>query len=74
MVAPATVEDAYGMLGPALADPDPVVIFEHVQLYNTSADVEALTPTDIPGSGPPQRDRRHPGGLRRLPLEGARRR
>lgn len=47
VVAPATVEDAYGMLGAALADPDPVVIFEHVQLYNVSADVETLAPTDI---------------------------
>lgn len=47
VVAPATVEDAYGMLGTALADPDPVVIFEHVQLYNASADVETLLPVDI---------------------------
>jgi len=47
VVAPATVTDAYGMLGPALADPDPVVIFEHVQLYNTASDVDALTATDI---------------------------
>jgi pyruvate dehydrogenase E1 component beta subunit len=47
VVAPATVADAYGMLGTALSDPDPVVIFEHVQLYNTSTDVEALAPTDI---------------------------
>ncbi|HUH68202.1 MAG TPA: alpha-ketoacid dehydrogenase subunit beta [Mycobacterium sp.] len=47
VVSPATVADAYGMLGPALADPDPVVIFEHVQLYNTSADVDTLTTTDI---------------------------
>lgn len=47
VVSPATVEDAYGMLGPALADPDPVVIFEHVQLYNTSADIDSLAPTDI---------------------------
>ena len=29
--------------GPALADPDPVVIFEHVQLYNTATDVDSLT-------------------------------
>ena len=28
------------MLGAALADPDPVVIFEHVQLYNTATDVD----------------------------------
>ncbi|WP_373234869.1 alpha-ketoacid dehydrogenase subunit beta [Mycobacterium marinum] len=47
VLAPATVEDAYGMLAPALADPDPVIIFEHVQLYNTSADIDALKPTDI---------------------------
>ncbi|KRE25377.1 pyruvate dehydrogenase [Mycobacterium sp. Soil538] len=47
VVAPATVEDAYGMLGAALADPDPVVIFEHVQLYNASADVETWAPTDL---------------------------
>ncbi|OBH12146.1 alpha-ketoacid dehydrogenase subunit beta [Mycobacterium sp. E1747] len=47
VLAPATVEDAYGMLGPALEDPDPVVIFEHVQLYNTSTDVDVLSPTDI---------------------------
>lgn len=47
VVAPATVEDAYGMLATALADPDPVVIFEHVQLYNTSTDADALSETDI---------------------------
>lgn len=47
VVAPATVEDAYGMLATALADPDPVVIFEHVQLYNTSTDANALSATDI---------------------------
>ncbi|KZS56528.1 alpha-ketoacid dehydrogenase subunit beta [Mycobacterium ostraviense] len=47
VVAPATIEDGYGMLAPALADPDPVIIFEHVQLYNTSADVDVLKPTDI---------------------------
>ncbi|MDC8982434.1 alpha-ketoacid dehydrogenase subunit beta [Mycobacterium marinum] len=47
VLAPATVEDAYGMLAPALADPDPVIIFEHVQLYNTSADIDVLEPTDI---------------------------
>ena len=37
ILVPATVEDARGMLGPALADPDPVLIFEHAALYNTSA-------------------------------------
>jgi pyruvate dehydrogenase E1 component beta subunit len=47
VLAPATVEDAYGMVRSAVADPDPVVIFEHVQLYNTTADVDVLTATDI---------------------------
>jgi pyruvate dehydrogenase E1 component beta subunit len=47
VVAPATVADAYGMLPSALADPDPVLIFEHVQLYNTATDIDTLRPTDI---------------------------
>jgi len=34
VVAPATIEDARGMLRPALEDPDPVIIFEHGGLYN----------------------------------------
>lgn len=33
LLAPATVEDARGMLWPALQDPDPVLIFEHGTLY-----------------------------------------
>jgi len=33
VVAPATLEDARGMLASALADPDPVLIFEHARLY-----------------------------------------
>ncbi|MFO1265849.1 MAG: alpha-ketoacid dehydrogenase subunit beta [Rubrivivax sp.] len=41
VLAPATVEDARGMLGPALADPDPVVIFEHAQLYNLEGELPA---------------------------------
>ncbi|HTK17337.1 MAG TPA: pyruvate dehydrogenase complex E1 component subunit beta [Acidimicrobiia bacterium] len=39
ILVPATVEDARGMLGPALLDPDPVLIFEHAALYNTSAEL-----------------------------------
>jgi pyruvate dehydrogenase E1 component beta subunit len=35
IVTPATLEDARGMLAPALADPDPVLLFEHGLLYNT---------------------------------------
>ncbi len=34
VLAPATVEDARGMLWTALEDPDPVLIFENVMLYN----------------------------------------
>ncbi|WP_432695508.1 alpha-ketoacid dehydrogenase subunit beta [Marinobacterium sp. YM272] len=34
VLTPATVEDVRGMLATALADPDPVLIFEHILLYN----------------------------------------
>ena len=34
VVTPATLEDARFMLAAALADPNPVLIFEHVMLYN----------------------------------------
>jgi pyruvate dehydrogenase E1 component beta subunit len=39
VLAPATIEDARGMLAPALADPDPVVIFEHCGLFNIEGDL-----------------------------------
>jgi pyruvate dehydrogenase E1 component beta subunit len=41
ILAPATVEDARGMLAPALADPNPVLIFEHALLYNLEQDAPA---------------------------------
>lgn len=44
ILAPATIEDARHMLKPALADPNPVLLFEHVQLYN----VEGPPPEDGP--------------------------
>jgi pyruvate dehydrogenase E1 component beta subunit len=48
ILAPATVEDAYGMLLTAVTDPDPVLIFEHVMLYNTTAEIAVpLAPTPI---------------------------
>src|SRR5690348_3458813 len=34
VLAPAVIEDARYMLAAALADPNPVLIFEHVMLYN----------------------------------------
>lgn len=39
IVVPATLEDARGMLATALADPDPVLIFEHQTLYNMEGDL-----------------------------------
>jgi pyruvate dehydrogenase E1 component beta subunit len=46
ILAPATVQDAYGMLAPASSDPDPVLIFEHGSLYNIEAEMEP-EPGDI---------------------------
>jgi 2-oxoisovalerate dehydrogenase E1 component len=48
ILAPATIEDARGMLGTALASPDPVLIFEHASLYNMEGDLdEKAGPVDI---------------------------
>ncbi|MBX3649124.1 MAG: alpha-ketoacid dehydrogenase subunit beta [Rhodocyclaceae bacterium] len=47
VLAPATIADARGMLAPALADPDPVVIFEHAQLYNLEDEVPEDVRCDI---------------------------
>ena len=42
VVTPATIEDARGMLSAALADPNPVIIFEHVMLYAVAGKVPAV--------------------------------
>ncbi len=42
VVAPATVADARGMLATALADPDPVIIFEHVGLFAVTDELPEL--------------------------------
>jgi pyruvate/2-oxoglutarate/acetoin dehydrogenase E1 component len=48
VVAPATLDDARWMLAAALADPDPVLIFEHVLLYNVEGELDAsITGVDI---------------------------
>lgn len=48
VLAPATVEDARGMLWPALCDPNPVLIAEHVMLYNLEGDLaDPLPEVDI---------------------------
>ncbi len=44
VLAPATIDDARGMLWPALQDPDPVVIFEHAQLYNLEGELADPAP------------------------------
>ena len=41
VLAPATIEDARGMLWPALQDPNPVLIFEHSSLYNLTGTLPA---------------------------------
>ncbi|MDQ7250491.1 alpha-ketoacid dehydrogenase subunit beta [Dongia sedimenti] len=41
VLAPATIEDARGMLLGALKDPNPVLIFEHVMLYNMEGEIAA---------------------------------
>jgi pyruvate dehydrogenase E1 component beta subunit len=48
IVAPATLEDARGMLWTALEDPDPVLLFEHGSLYNVSGELDDdAGPVDI---------------------------
>lgn len=48
VLAPATVEDARHMLAAALADPNPVLIFEHIVLYNAEGPLDpAVTAVDI---------------------------
>jgi pyruvate dehydrogenase E1 component beta subunit len=48
LLAPATIEDARGMLWPALNDPDPVLIFEHAMLYNQEGEIaDEPAPVDI---------------------------
>ncbi|HSQ28940.1 MAG TPA: alpha-ketoacid dehydrogenase subunit beta [Gemmatimonadaceae bacterium] len=41
VLAPATLEDARGMLATALADPDPVIIVEYTRLYGLEGDLAA---------------------------------
>lgn len=48
VLAPATLEDARGMLWTALRDPDPVLIFENVMLYNRFGPIDTNAgPMDI---------------------------
>jgi 2-oxoisovalerate dehydrogenase E1 component len=48
VLAPATPEDARGMLWTALQEPDPVLIFENIMLYNRTGRIAANAgPVDI---------------------------
>ena len=48
VLAPGTVEDARHMLAAALADPNPVLIFEHIVLYNAEGGLDpSVTAVDI---------------------------
>ncbi|MDO9316497.1 MAG: alpha-ketoacid dehydrogenase subunit beta [Burkholderiaceae bacterium] len=48
VLVPGTVEDARWMLAAALADPNPVLIFEHIVLYNAEDELDpAVTEVDI---------------------------
>jgi pyruvate dehydrogenase E1 component beta subunit len=57
ILAPATVEDARHMLAPALADPNPVLIFEHALLLNR----EEECAENLAGFNPWQAAVRKPG-------------
>ncbi len=51
VVAPATIDDARGMLRPALACPDPVIVFEPISLYNMEGELtEAASSTSLEGA------------------------
>ena len=50
VVAPATVTDARHMLAAALADPDPVIVFEHVMLYNAEGPLDAVESVPLTGA------------------------
>ena len=71
VLAPATVEDARFMLAAALADPNPVLIFEHIVLYNAEGE---LDPAVTRGrhrtrQGAPPGPRRQPRHLRQQPAQ-----
>ena len=50
VIAPATVTDARHMLAAALADPDPVIVFEHVMLYNADGPLDAVASVPLTGA------------------------
>ena len=47
VLAPATIDDARGMLWPSLCDPDPVLVFENGALYNVEGELTETGAVDI---------------------------
>lgn len=47
VLAPGTIEDARGMLWSALHEPDPVILFEHVNLYAVEGDPGIVGAVDL---------------------------
>lgn len=47
LVAPASVQDAYGLLISAMRDENPVLFFEHKMLYDVQQGVEELVPVPL---------------------------
>ena len=76
VLAPATLEDARGMLWAALEDPDPVIIFENVMLYNMKGELAAdAGPVDIEQAAVRRAGARYePHHLQRKPVQDAGRR
>jgi pyruvate dehydrogenase E1 component beta subunit len=46
VLTPSTPADAYTMVLAALADPDPVLLFEHQMLYNVEGEVDEAAPLE----------------------------
>ena len=77
VLTPATLEDARGMLGPALADPEPRADLRARLALQPGGRAAPTTPARSTSSAPhvrARRPRRHPGRLRRHARQGARRR
>jgi len=53
ILSPATLEDARGMLWTALADPEPILIFEHGSLHDSPGEIASSTGIDTPESDYP---------------------
>ena len=56
VVAPSTVEDAYGLMREAIDSPDPVIFFEPKRLYWTKTDVALPARTEGIGTATVRRD------------------